>query len=76
MRDYESNEDERRYFDLVDPDSGCTRNLVDQGNNSKSNLVSLRYAIIRATQSLSDSSFLSGHLAEAASYTATATHTV
>jgi hypothetical protein len=48
-RNHESNEDERRYFDLVDPGSDCTKNLVDQGN-SKSNLVSLRHAIIRAAQ--------------------------
>jgi hypothetical protein len=28
MRKYESNDDGWRYFDLVDPDSGCTRNVM------------------------------------------------
>ena len=40
MQAYQSNEEEWRKFALVDPNSGYTRNLVDQGNG-KSNLVSL-----------------------------------
>ncbi|EMD94526.1 hypothetical protein COCC4DRAFT_92910, partial [Bipolaris maydis ATCC 48331] len=43
MQDYRSNEDEWRRFALVDPNSGYTRNLVDQGNG-KSNLLLLVWA--------------------------------
>jgi hypothetical protein len=49
MQEYRSNEDEWRRFALVDPNSGYTRNLVDQGNG-KSNLVSLHPTTIHPFQ--------------------------
>lgn len=49
MQEYRSNEDEWRRFALVDPNSGYTRNLVDQGNG-KSNLVSLHPTTVYSFQ--------------------------